>query len=248
VPQPWRRGTGLSYSRLRRERPATSDELSETMPGFISDTPRARDLIRIGDEAIARADDAALRAYFAEDYVFHGPGGDLGFDELSGYFASLRDAFSGLRLVREQIIADGNFLAARSIFSGGFHRRVHLLAHRPRRAHWPTPRMGGDRHVQARRGRAACRGVGGNRLPQPPDQARRHHDRIHPAGLTRLIAREPAARRYECARDRLCLHACGSVGAGTGAGQARNRLSGIESQQSPKPKSQVRALSPPVRC
>ncbi|HTC59482.1 MAG TPA: ester cyclase [Solirubrobacteraceae bacterium] len=90
------------------------------MPGFISDTPLAKDLIRIGDEAIAREDDAALRAYFAEDYVFHGPGGDLGFDELSAYFASLRAAFSGLRLVREQIIADGDFLAARTTFSGDF--------------------------------------------------------------------------------------------------------------------------------
>ena len=83
------------------------------MPGFVSDSPLARDLIRIGDEAIAREDDAALRAYFAEDYVFHGPGGDLGFDQLSAYFASLR-------LVREQIIADGNFLAARTTFSGDF--------------------------------------------------------------------------------------------------------------------------------
>lgn len=90
------------------------------MPGFISDSPLARDLIRIGDEAIAREDDAALPAYFAEGYVFHGPGGDLGFDELSAYFASLRAAFSDLRLVREQIIADGNFLAARTTFSGDF--------------------------------------------------------------------------------------------------------------------------------
>jgi predicted ester cyclase len=90
------------------------------MIGFISDTPLARDLIRIGDEAIAREDDAALRAYFADDYVFHGPGGDLGFDELSAYFASLRAAFSDLRIIREQIIADGNFLAARTTFSGDF--------------------------------------------------------------------------------------------------------------------------------
>ena len=52
------------------------------MPGFISDSPLARELIRIGDEAIATEDDAKLRAYFREDYVFHGPGGDLGFDEL----------------------------------------------------------------------------------------------------------------------------------------------------------------------
>ncbi|HEX4186645.1 MAG TPA: ester cyclase [Solirubrobacteraceae bacterium] len=90
------------------------------MPGFISNTPLARDLIRVGEEAIAREDDAALRAYFAEDYVFHGPGGDLGFDELRAYFASLRAAFGDLRLVREQIIVDGNFLAARTTFSGEF--------------------------------------------------------------------------------------------------------------------------------
>ena len=90
------------------------------MPGFISDTPLARDLIRIGDEAIAREDDVALRAYFADDYVFHGPGGDLGFDELSAYFASLRAAFSDLRIVREQIIVDGDLLAARTTFSGDF--------------------------------------------------------------------------------------------------------------------------------
>jgi len=98
------------------------------VPVFISDSPLARDLIRIGDEAIAREDDAALRAYFAEDYVFHGPGGDLGFDQLSAYFASLRAAFSDLRIVREQIIVDGNFLAARTTFSGDF---TGVLAYSP---------------------------------------------------------------------------------------------------------------------
>ena len=90
------------------------------MPGFISNSPLAHDLIRIGDEAITREDEAALRAYFTDDYVFHGPGADLSFDQLSAYFASLRDAFSELRLVREQIIVDGEFLAARTTFSGDF--------------------------------------------------------------------------------------------------------------------------------
>jgi predicted ester cyclase len=90
------------------------------VPGFISDSPLAHDLIRIGDEAIANADDAKLRDYFAQDYVFHGPGRDLTYEELRAYFASLRSAFSGLRIVREQIIADGNFLAARTRFSGHF--------------------------------------------------------------------------------------------------------------------------------
>ena len=90
------------------------------MPGFISDSPLADDLIRIGDEAIAQEDEAKLRDYFAAGYVFHGPGRDLAFADLRAYFASLRSAFSGLGLVREQIIVDGNFLAARTGFSGDF--------------------------------------------------------------------------------------------------------------------------------
>jgi predicted ester cyclase len=90
------------------------------MPGFISNSSLARDLIRIGDEAIALPNDVKLRDYFTSDYVFHGPGTELGFEELRAYFASLRAAFSGLRLVREQIIVDGNFLAARTTFSGDF--------------------------------------------------------------------------------------------------------------------------------
>jgi predicted ester cyclase len=44
----------------------------------------------------------------------------LSFAELSAYFASLRAGFSNLRIVREQIIVDGNFLAARTTFSGEF--------------------------------------------------------------------------------------------------------------------------------
>ena len=64
------------------------------MPGFISDGPWVQDLVRIGDEAIARQDEPKLRDYFAEDYVFHGPGGDLAFEELRAYFASVRSAFS----------------------------------------------------------------------------------------------------------------------------------------------------------
>jgi predicted ester cyclase len=90
------------------------------MPRFISDSLLARELISIGDEAIATEDDAKLRAYFREDYIFHGPGADLGFHELSAYFASLRAAFGGLRLFREQIIVEGNYLAARTRFSGDF--------------------------------------------------------------------------------------------------------------------------------
>jgi hypothetical protein len=48
---------------------------------FISDSPLAGELIGTGDEAIACENDAALRAYFSADYVFHGPGGDMGFED-----------------------------------------------------------------------------------------------------------------------------------------------------------------------
>ena len=88
--------------------------------GFISDHPRALALIRIGDEAIAKENPEMLRAYFAEDFVFHGPKGDLDFEQLSSHFASLRAAFSDFRLVREQILVEGDHMAARNTFSGVF--------------------------------------------------------------------------------------------------------------------------------
>lgn len=92
------------------------------MRGFISDHPRARQLIRVGNEAIVKRNDPMLRAYFTHDYVFHGPAGDRSFDQLSSYFASLRAAFTDLRLVREQILVEGAYLAARNTFSGVFTR------------------------------------------------------------------------------------------------------------------------------
>jgi predicted ester cyclase len=152
------------------------------MPGFISDSPLARDLIRIGYEAIAHEDDVALRVYFMEDYAFHGPGGDLSFDELRAYFASLRAAFDDLRIVREQIIVDGSFLAARTTFSGDF---TGVFTYSPIGPVEPT----GDHlewevigtfryHDDGRAGR----GVGADRLPQLLDQARRDHDGVGVTG------------------------------------------------------------------
>ena len=90
------------------------------MSGSISDQRLARDLIRIGDEAIARENDTMLRDYFAANYVIHLPRVDLDFESLRGYFASLRAAFTNLQLVREQIIVEGLHVAARTRFSGTF--------------------------------------------------------------------------------------------------------------------------------
>jgi predicted ester cyclase len=90
------------------------------MPEPMSTSPLAEPLIRIGERAIAQQDDAALDAYFAPDFIFHGPGGDLTYPELKAYFGSLRAALSGMRVERAAIIGEGNYLAARTIFSGKF--------------------------------------------------------------------------------------------------------------------------------
>jgi predicted ester cyclase len=45
---------------------------------------------------------------------------DLDFEALCGYFVSLRAAFTGLRLAREQVVVEGLHVAARTRFSGTF--------------------------------------------------------------------------------------------------------------------------------
>ncbi len=79
-----------------------------------------RGLIDIGEHGIATEDDAALDAYFAGDYVFHGPDGDLDYPALKSYFASLRAAFTGFQVTRDQVIAEGNLVAARTTMTGIF--------------------------------------------------------------------------------------------------------------------------------
>lgn len=98
------------------------------MSVHLSNHPFAKGLIRIGERAIAHEDDAALDAYFAPGYVFHGPTGDLNYEELKGYFASLRDAFAGLKIRRVNVVGEGAFLASRTIFSGRF---VRTFTHSP---------------------------------------------------------------------------------------------------------------------
>ena len=88
--------------------------------GFVSDNPLARSLIEIGEVGIARENNEALRAYFAPDFVFHGPGGDLTYEELRDGFASMRAAFPDLSVVREYVIVDSNYAGARTRFSGTF--------------------------------------------------------------------------------------------------------------------------------
>lgn len=90
------------------------------MPDPMSRSPLAAPLIRIGEVAIARENDADLDAYFARDFAFHGPAGDLTYDQLKAYFASLRAAFTNLQVRRAAIIGEGSYLASRTLFSGTF--------------------------------------------------------------------------------------------------------------------------------
>ncbi|THF69573.1 ester cyclase [Deinococcus sp. Arct2-2] len=79
-------------------------------------------LIRIGEQAIVRQDDAALDAYFSKDFVFHGPLGDLNLPALKKFWAASRAAFSEYTITRGRIVVEGDFVASQTTFSGVFER------------------------------------------------------------------------------------------------------------------------------
>lgn len=82
--------------------------------------PLAQELISIGEIAIAKENDNALRAYYAPGYMLHLPAAELNFEQLRRYFAAVRAAFPDLTIRRAIIIGEGRYLAARTIFSGTF--------------------------------------------------------------------------------------------------------------------------------
>jgi hypothetical protein len=58
-------------------------------------------LIRVGEQELTGEDEAEVDAYFAPDFVFHGPdGAESDYEGLKGYFASLRAAFDDLTVSR----------------------------------------------------------------------------------------------------------------------------------------------------
>lgn len=100
----------------------TEENLSADDPGLDA---RARALVRIGEVGIAKEDQAAMEAFFAPDFRFHGPdGGTISRDALWDYFAACRAAFDDFRVTRQAIFSDGGaYVAARTTFSGIFARR-----------------------------------------------------------------------------------------------------------------------------
>ncbi|MGW6796512.1 ester cyclase [Streptomyces chartreusis] len=81
---------------------------------------RARALVRIGREAIAVEDNEKLDAYFADDFAFHGPDGDMTYAQLRDFFAAMRDAFEGFGCERRTIVSEGEYIASRTCMSGRF--------------------------------------------------------------------------------------------------------------------------------
>jgi predicted ester cyclase len=82
----------------------------------------ANGLVSIGEEAVARSNDALLDDYFTNDYKLHSPAGDFNRDEIKAYFAALRESFTGFTISRAQILIDGNFVTARTVMAGRFDK------------------------------------------------------------------------------------------------------------------------------
>ena len=81
-----------------------------------------RGLIRIGEQAIVREDDAALDAYFAPDFVLHSPSGDIDFPALKAYFVAERAAFDDFAIERGILVVEGDYVAGQTTFTGVFAR------------------------------------------------------------------------------------------------------------------------------
>jgi hypothetical protein len=52
----------------------------------------ASGLVNIGEEAVAKSNDALFYDYYTADYQLHSPAGNFNRDEIRGYFAALRDS------------------------------------------------------------------------------------------------------------------------------------------------------------
>src|SRR5947208_3632085 len=84
---------------------------------------RVASLIRIGEQELTGEDEAAVDAYFAPDFTFHGPdGAETDYAGLNGYFASLRAAFDDLTISRGIIVVEGDYIACQTTISGTFVR------------------------------------------------------------------------------------------------------------------------------
>jgi predicted ester cyclase len=80
-------------------------------------------LIRVGEQELTGEHGAEVDAYFAPDFVFHGPdGAETDYEGVKGYFASLRAAFDDLTISRGIIVVEGDYVACQTTIAGTFVR------------------------------------------------------------------------------------------------------------------------------
>ncbi len=98
----------------RKERPMTTGTSRDEL---------VSELVRIGELEITGDDQAAVDAYFAPDFRFHGTDGrELDYQGLQSYFASLRGAFDDRTIKRGIVIVEGNYVACQTTIAGAFVR------------------------------------------------------------------------------------------------------------------------------
>jgi predicted ester cyclase len=84
---------------------------------------RVAGLIRVGELELTGDDEAEVDAYFAPDFVFHGPdGAELDYEGLKAFFASMRAAFDDLTISRGVIVVEGDYVACQTTIGGTFVR------------------------------------------------------------------------------------------------------------------------------
>jgi predicted ester cyclase len=80
-------------------------------------------LVRAGELEVSGDDPKELAEYFAPTFRFHGPGDfEADFAGLSGYFASVRDAFEDRAIRHGIMLVEGNNLACQTWIDGTFVR------------------------------------------------------------------------------------------------------------------------------
>ena len=80
-------------------------------------------MIRAGELELSGEEAGELRGYFADGYIFRGPGGiEMDVDGLLAYFEQVRRAFDNRTITRGVIIVEGNNMACQTRIEGDFVR------------------------------------------------------------------------------------------------------------------------------
>src|SRR4029079_11715373 len=82
----------------------------------------ANGLVKIGEDAVAKSNDALFYDYYTDNYQLHSPAGAFNREEIRAYFAALRESFTDFTISRAQILVAGTFATARTVMAGRFDK------------------------------------------------------------------------------------------------------------------------------